>query len=61
MGIFAIRFAALAVVGALLSGCAGSGWSCAGWEKIAPSRKDTSGTKAAILEHNNFGRKQGCW
>lgn len=61
MATFGIRIAALAVIGTLLAGCQGAGWSCAGWQKIEPSRTDTDGTKAQVLEHNNFGRKQGCW
>lgn len=50
---------ALLVIAPLMGGCAG--WGCDGWEKFSPSRKDTEGTKAQALKHNDFGRKQGCW
>lgn len=44
----------------MLSGCA-SGWSCEGWARIKPSRTDALDTKKAVLAHNEFGRRQGCW
>lgn len=54
-----IRVLPLLIAMHLLGGCAM--FSCAGWDKGQPSRKDTEGTKAWILKHNNFGRAQGCW
>lgn len=56
-----IRIAVVVALSVLVSGCTVSGWSCAGWDKISASRQDTDLTKAQILAHNEFGRKQGCW
>jgi hypothetical protein len=50
---------AVVVVAASLGGCAS--FSCAGWKKLEPSRQDTAGTKAQVLEHNEYGRAQNCW
>lgn len=43
----------------LLSGCAS--FSCAGWEPLSYSRKDTAQTRAQARKHNLYGEAQGCW
>lgn len=55
-----IRAAVIGLLALSLSGCA-SGWSCDGWARIQVSRADDRDTKKAVLAHNEFGRKQGCW
>lgn len=47
-----------------LSGCGNgaiSGTSCAGWKKILASSRDTDGTLSQVEQHNEQGRRIGCW
>lgn len=47
------------------SGCesVGRGIECAGFRPILLSRDDrlTRGTEDAVLAHNEFGERRGCW
>lgn len=51
--------AVLAVLALALQGCAS--FSCAGWERLDYSRRDTPETREQARKHNLYGEAQGCW
>ena len=55
--------ALMIVASVSVGGCATS--NCAGWKPLHPTKKDvqvmSDRLAGDILEHNEFGQKQGCW